>query len=135
MEAWKKFFERFQKDQGPRTIELRLKNRVYTMQDGQHTIENDVYFLVTGYSEFKEDGTVDYIDFWVTGSKFESLQPPVSGDSAIRAEPPESWRVFSACHNANNPVRVPTPLRDFPGPSEPDRNASFEVEINNVNQI
>jgi hypothetical protein len=48
-------------------MELKLKNRVHTVQEGDHFIENGVYILITGFSEFKDDGTVDHIDFWVTG--------------------------------------------------------------------
>lgn len=74
--AWQEYFQSFQTDPGPRAIEIRIKNRVYTMQDGQHAFENGVYFLVTGYSEFRKEAAVDYIDFWVTGSKFEALCDP-----------------------------------------------------------
>jgi hypothetical protein len=69
LEKWKQCFESFQKHPGPRAMELKLKNKVYTVKDGDHVIENGVYILVTGFSEFKEDGTIDYIDFWVTGGQ------------------------------------------------------------------
>lgn len=65
---WKECFENFSKRPGPQTMELKLKDKYYTIKDGEHVVKNGVYILVTGFSEFK-DGVVDYIDFWVTGGE------------------------------------------------------------------
>lgn len=69
LERWDECFKSFSREPGPRTMELKLKDRVYTVQEGDHIIENGMYILVTGFSEFKEDGTVDHIEFWVTGGQ------------------------------------------------------------------
>lgn len=69
LEEWAECFQSFQESPGPRAMELKLRQSVYNAKDGDHVIQNGKYVLVTGFSEFKEDGTVDYIDFWVTGGK------------------------------------------------------------------
>ncbi|KAK9419685.1 hypothetical protein SUNI508_07171 [Seiridium unicorne] len=108
LEDWKECFESFQKSPGPRTHELKLKNKVYTVEEGGHAIENGVYILVTGFSEFNEDGTVDYIDFWVTGDispqKMAAKILADKMDEAIRLKTHQERFIDMISHEIRNPL-------------------------------
>jgi PAS domain S-box-containing protein len=107
LDAWKECYDSFQKNPGPRAIELRLKDKVYTMNDGDHVIQNGVYVLITGFSEFMEDGTVDYIDFWVTDISSQKMAAKVLADKmeeAIRLKTQQERFIDMISHEIRNPL-------------------------------
>ncbi|KAF3011382.1 hypothetical protein E8E14_009607 [Neopestalotiopsis sp. 37M] len=108
LEKWDECFRSFSREPGPRTMELKLKNRVHTVQEGDHFIENGVYILITGFSEFKDDGTVDHIDFWVTGDisaqKMAAKILTDKMDEAIRLKTHQERFIDMISHEIRNPL-------------------------------
>ncbi|KAI4592781.1 hypothetical protein KJ359_010412 [Pestalotiopsis sp. 9143b] len=108
LERWDECFKSFSREPGPRTMELKLKDRVYTVQEGDHIIENGMYILVTGFSEFKEDGTVDHIEFWVTGDisaqKMAAKILADKMDEAIRLKTHQERFIDMISHEIRNPL-------------------------------
>lgn len=107
LEKWQECFESFQQHPGPRAIELKLKNRVHTVKDGDHVITNGVYILVTGFSEFKKDGTVDYIDFWVTDISPQKMAAKILADKvdeAVRLKTHQERFIDMISHEIRNPL-------------------------------
>jgi PAS domain-containing protein len=66
VKSYQDFVDSFRTNAGPSTLETRLKNRTYTIKDGDTIVENGMWLLTTGFCEYKPDGSIDYIDFWVT---------------------------------------------------------------------
>ncbi|KAI0129763.1 hypothetical protein BJ170DRAFT_286505 [Xylariales sp. AK1849] len=88
-------------------VELKLKDKVYTMNDGDDLIENGMYILITGFSEFKEDGTVDYIDFWVTDISPQKMAAKVLADKmneAIQLKTHQERFIDMISHEIRNPL-------------------------------
>lgn len=107
LDAWKECYDSFQVNPGPRAIELRLRDKVFVINDGDHAIQNGVYVLITGFSEFKEDGTVDYIDFWVTDISAQKMAAKVLADKmeeAIRLKTQQERFIDMISHEIRNPL-------------------------------
>ncbi|KAH8204277.1 hypothetical protein TruAng_001563 [Truncatella angustata] len=108
LEAWAKVFRSLQTEPGAKTHELKLKNQVYTVQEGDHVIQNGVYILITGFSEFKADGTCDYIDFWVTGDiSAQKMAAKILADKmheAIRLKTHQERFIDMISHEIRNPL-------------------------------
>ncbi|KAI0439473.1 hypothetical protein F4803DRAFT_564472 [Xylaria telfairii] len=85
VEANKELFRTLQTDPHPRACEFRLKNETYTISEGGRTYTNDVYVLATGFSTFAEDGTLKYVDFWVTDISAQKMTAKVLSDEIAEA--------------------------------------------------
>ncbi|KAI1840454.1 hypothetical protein JX266_013338 [Neoarthrinium moseri] len=108
LDGWNECFESFQRDPGPRTMELKLKDKLYTIKDGEHVMENGMYILVTGFAEFDRDGTVRHIDFWVTGyisaQKMAAKVLADKMDEAIQLKTHQERFIDMISHEIRNPL-------------------------------
>jgi signal transduction histidine kinase len=86
LEAKKDFFKKLQKNPGPETCEFRLKNETFTLSEGGRTYTNDVYVLATGFSNIRQDGTPEYIDFWVTDISAQKMAAKILADKMEEGE-------------------------------------------------
>ncbi|ORY63840.1 uncharacterized protein BCR38DRAFT_474437 [Pseudomassariella vexata] len=104
----KELLERLRKESGPITVEFRLKDRAYTINDGEQVIENAVWVLATGFSEFKADGTtVDYIDFWVTDISPQKMATKIlteKMEEAIQLKTHQERFIDMISHEIRNPL-------------------------------
>ncbi|KAI1075165.1 hypothetical protein F5B20DRAFT_595315 [Whalleya microplaca] len=102
-----KYFAHLQKHRGPESIELQLKNKTYTITEDGKTATNSAYIVATGFSEFKEDGTVDHIDFWVTDISGQKIALEVLRDKmeeAIRVKTQQERFMDMISHEIRNPL-------------------------------
>ncbi|KAK7934581.1 histidine kinase hhk13p [Apiospora marii] len=107
VEPWKECFRKIQTEARPVSMELKLRDKVFRMEDGDEIIESSVWVLVTGFTEFKEDGSVDYIDFWVTDISGQKLAEKIltdKMDEAIRLKTHQERFIDMISHEIRNPL-------------------------------
>ncbi|KAK8062126.1 histidine kinase-group xi protein, partial [Apiospora hydei] len=107
VEPWKECWKRLQTEAHPFSMELKLKDKVFRMEDGDEIIESSVWILVTGFTEFKADGSVDYIDFWVTDISAQKLAEKLltdKMDEAIRLKTHQERFIDMISHEIRNPL-------------------------------
>ncbi|KAI0391560.1 hypothetical protein F5Y17DRAFT_468155 [Xylariaceae sp. FL0594] len=103
----KDFFQRLQTHSGPETCEFRLKDEKFTIREGGRTYTNDVYVLATGFSNLREDGTLAYIDFWVTNISAQKMAAKILSDKmeeAIRLKNQQERFIDMISHEIRNPL-------------------------------
>ncbi|KAI1455118.1 hypothetical protein F4805DRAFT_468927 [Annulohypoxylon moriforme] len=103
----KDFFARLQKQPGPESVEFQLVNKTYTISGGDNTVTNGAYVVATGFSQFKDDGTVDYMDFWVTDISGQKMAVKVLTDKmeeAIRSKTQQERFMDMISHEIRNPL-------------------------------
>jgi signal transduction histidine kinase len=82
-------------------------NKVYAINDRDHTVEIGVYVLVTGFSKFNEDGIVDYTDFWVIDISAQKMAAKVLADKmdeANRLKTHQERFIDMISHEIRNPL-------------------------------
>ncbi|KAI1805814.1 hypothetical protein F4811DRAFT_201165 [Daldinia bambusicola] len=107
LQPCKEFFLRLQKHAGPESVEFQLINRTYTISGGDNTVTNGAYVVATGFSQFREDGTVDHIDFWVTDISGQKMAVKVLTDKmeeAIRSRTQQERFMDMISHEIRNPL-------------------------------
>lgn len=103
----KDFFARLQKHPGPESIEFQLVNKTYTISGGDNTVTNGAYVVATGFSEFRDDGAIDHIDFWVTDISGQKMAVKVLTDKmeeAIRSKTQQERFMDMISHEIRNPL-------------------------------
>ncbi|KAI1756176.1 hypothetical protein F4782DRAFT_323849 [Xylaria castorea] len=103
----KELFRALQTDPRPRAGEFRLKNKTYTISEGGRNYTNDSYVLATGFPSFGEDGTLKYIDFWVTDISAQKMTAKVLSDKmeeAIRLNNQQEKFIDMISHEIRNPL-------------------------------
>lgn len=103
----KDFFSRLQHSRGPESIEFQSVNKTYTISGGDDTVTNGAYVLATGFTQFKEDGSVDHIDFWVTDISGQKMAVKVLTDKmeeAIRLKTQQEHFMDMISHEIRNPL-------------------------------
>ncbi|KAI0122665.1 hypothetical protein F4814DRAFT_458287 [Daldinia grandis] len=103
----KDFFARLQQHTGPESVEFQLINKTYTISGGDNTVTNGAYVVATGFSQFREDGTVDHIDFWVTDISGQKMAVKVLTDKmeeAIRSRTQQERFMDMISHEIRNPL-------------------------------
>ncbi|KAI0189500.1 hypothetical protein EV127DRAFT_103935 [Xylaria flabelliformis] len=101
------FFRALQTDPRSRACEFRLKNKTYTISEGGRDYTNDSYILATGFPEFGEDGTLKYIDFWVTDISAQKMTAKVLSDKmteAIHLNNQQERFIDMISHEIRNPL-------------------------------
>ncbi|KAI2466933.1 hypothetical protein F4781DRAFT_423699 [Annulohypoxylon bovei var. microspora] len=107
VQACKDMFARLQQQPGPESVEFQLVNKTYTISGGDNTVTNGAYVVATGFSQFKEDGTVDYMDFWVTDISGQKMAVKVLTDKmeeAIRSKTQQERFMDMISHEIRNPL-------------------------------
>lgn len=107
VEPWEECFRKIKTEARPVSMEIKLKDKVFRMEDGDEIIESAVWVLVTGFTEFKEDGSVDYIDFWVTDISGQKLAEKIltdKMDEAIRLKTHQERFIDMISHEIRNPL-------------------------------
>ncbi|KAI1479656.1 hypothetical protein F4774DRAFT_425796 [Daldinia eschscholtzii] len=107
LQPCKDFFARLQQHAGPESVEFQLINRTYTISGGDNTVTNGAYVVATGFSQFKEDGTLDHIDFWVTDISGQKMAVKVLTDKmeeAIRSRTQQERFMDMISHEIRNPL-------------------------------
>ncbi|OTB17659.1 hypothetical protein K445DRAFT_309834 [Daldinia sp. EC12] len=107
LQSCKDFFSRLQQHAGPESVEFQLINRTYTISGGDNTVTNGAYVVATGFSQFKEDGSVDHIDFWVTDISGQKMAVKVLTDKmeeAIRSRTQQERFMDMISHEIRNPL-------------------------------
>ncbi|KAI1204712.1 uncharacterized protein F4807DRAFT_454433 [Annulohypoxylon truncatum] len=107
VQGYKDMFSRLQKYPGPESVEFQLVNKTYTISGGDKTVTNGAYVVATGFSQFKEDGTVDYMDFWVTDISGQKMAVKVLTDKmeeAIRSKTQQERFMDMISHEIRNPL-------------------------------
>ncbi|KAI1643692.1 uncharacterized protein F4817DRAFT_349054 [Daldinia loculata] len=107
LQPCKDFFARLQQHTGPESFEFQLIDRTYTISGGDNTVTNGAYVVATGFSQFKEDGTVDHIDFWVTDISGQKMAVKVLTDKmeeAIRSRTQQERFMDMISHEIRNPL-------------------------------
>ncbi|XDG05486.1 hypothetical protein ABKA04_005101 [Annulohypoxylon sp. FPYF3050] len=105
--ACKEMFNRLQKHPGPESVEFQLVNKTYSISGGENTITDGAYINATGFSQFKADGTVDYMDFWVTDISGQKIAVKVLIDKmeeAIRSKTQQERFMDMISHEIRNPL-------------------------------
>ncbi|TRX95990.1 hypothetical protein FHL15_003132 [Xylaria flabelliformis] len=103
----KDFFRALQTDPRSRACEFRLKNKTYTISEGGRDYTNDSYILATGFPKFGEDGTLKYIDFWVTDISAQKMTAKVLSDKmteAIHLNNQQERFIDMISHEIRNPL-------------------------------
>ncbi len=103
----KDFFANMRHSNQVKSCEIRLKNKKYTISEGDRVATIDAYILTTGCSEFKEDGTLDYIDFWVTDISAHKMAATVltnKMEEAIRLKIRQERFIDMVSHEIRNPL-------------------------------
>ncbi|KAI2607851.1 hypothetical protein GGR54DRAFT_643934 [Hypoxylon sp. NC1633] len=101
------FFSRLQVNPGPESVEFQLVNKTYTISGGDATVTNGAYVLATGFTQFRDDGSVDYIDFWVTDISGQKMAVKVLQDKmeeAIRSKTQQEHFMDMISHEIRNPL-------------------------------
>ncbi|KAK7995631.1 hsp90-like protein [Apiospora arundinis] len=107
VEPWKECFHKIRTEARPFSMELKLKDKTFRMEDGDEIVESSVWVLATGFTEFKEDGSVDYIDFWVTDISAQKLAEKIlteKMDEAIRLKTHQERFIDMISHEIRNPL-------------------------------
>ncbi|KAK8096569.1 hypothetical protein PG999_012513 [Apiospora kogelbergensis] len=107
VEPWKECFRKIKTEASPSSMEIKLKDKVFRMEDGDEIVESSVWVLATGFSEFKADGSVDYIDFWVTNISAQKLAEKIltdKMDEAIRLKTHQERFIDMISHEIRNPL-------------------------------
>lgn len=102
----RQYFKDLQTTIGPHTVELRLKKK-YTIHEGDRTLENDAWVLATGMQEYKADGSIDHIDFWVVDISAQKMAEKVLTEKmmeAIRTRTQQERFVDMISHEIRNPL-------------------------------
>ncbi|KAI1264426.1 hypothetical protein F5Y18DRAFT_436848 [Xylariaceae sp. FL1019] len=92
---------------GPVTVEFKLKDEVFTIQEGDRVYTNDAVVLATGFSEIGEDGRAEYIDFWVTNISAQKMAAKILADKmeeAIRLKNQQERFIDMISHEIRNPL-------------------------------
>ncbi|KAI1817047.1 hypothetical protein GGS20DRAFT_575124 [Poronia punctata] len=101
------FFRKLQTHPGPETCEFRLKQETFTIHEGGRTHTNDVYVLATGFSTMRKDGSLAYIDFWVTNISAQKMAAKILSDKmeeAIRLKNQQERFIDMISHEIRNPL-------------------------------
>ncbi|KAI1385947.1 uncharacterized protein F4822DRAFT_358381 [Hypoxylon trugodes] len=101
------FFAKLQQSPGIESVEFQLVDKTYTISGGDNTVTNGAYVSATGFSEFKDDGTVDHIDFWVTDISGQKMAVKVLTDKmeeAIRSKTQQERFMDMISHEIRNPL-------------------------------
>ncbi|KAK6859059.1 hypothetical protein PG995_004912 [Apiospora arundinis] len=107
VEPWKECFHKIRTEARPFSMELKLKDKTFRMEDGDEIVESSVWVLATGFTKFKEDGSVDYIDFWVTDISAQKLAEKIlteKMDEAIRLKTHQERFIDMISHEIRNPL-------------------------------
>ncbi|KAI0023420.1 hypothetical protein F4780DRAFT_80280 [Xylariomycetidae sp. FL0641] len=105
--ACKNFFDRVQTCKAPTVVEFKMRDRMYTFSEGGRTFVNHTYVLATGFSAFKDDGSVDYIDFWVTNISAQKMAERILAEKmeeAIRLRDQQERFIDMISHEIRNPL-------------------------------
>ncbi|KAK7755408.1 hypothetical protein SLS62_002635 [Diatrype stigma] len=103
----KDFFFHMGRSDRAESIEIRIKSKKYTMPEGEGAITIDTYILTTGFSEYKPDGTLDYIDFWVADISAHKMAAQVltnKMEEAIRLKTQQERFIDMVSHEIRNPL-------------------------------
>ncbi|KAI0379417.1 hypothetical protein F5Y04DRAFT_128655 [Hypomontagnella monticulosa] len=103
----KDFFAHLQRYPGPESVEFQLVNKTYTISGGDNTVTNGAYVVATGFSEFKDDGEIDHMDFWVTDISGQKMAVKVLTDKmeeAIRSKIQQERFMDMISHEIRNPL-------------------------------
>ncbi|KXJ90744.1 hypothetical protein Micbo1qcDRAFT_234633 [Microdochium bolleyi] len=101
------FFRKLQQHCGPEAVEFRLHDKSYIVSESGRTISNDAWVLATGFSQFKQDGTVDYIDFWVMDISAQKLANKVlteKMEEALQLKTHQERFIDMISHEIRNPL-------------------------------
>lgn len=101
------FFGRLQTYPGPETIEFQLVDNTETILGDDATAPNGAYVLSTGFTRFKENGEVDYIDFWIVDISGQKMAVKVLTDKmeeAIRSRTQQEHFMDMISHEIRNPL-------------------------------
>ncbi|KAJ2985478.1 hypothetical protein NUW58_g5507 [Xylaria curta] len=101
------FFRKLQKCPGPEVCEFRRKNQTFSLSEGGRTFTNDAYILVTGFSNFAEDGSLKFIDFWVADISSQKIASKILSekmDEAIRYNNQQERFIDMISHEIRNPL-------------------------------
>ncbi|XXH02022.1 hypothetical protein Hte_008387 [Hypoxylon texense] len=107
LQPCREFFARLQHSRGPESVEFQLVNKTYTISGGDATVTNGAYVVATGFTQFKEDGSVDHIDFWVTDISGQKMAVKVLTDKmeeAIRLKTQQEHFMDMISHEIRNPL-------------------------------
>lgn len=107
LQRTKDFFLRLTKNSRPESCEIRHKSKKYTMSEGEGGVSIDAWVSMMGFSEFKEDGTLDYIDFWVTDISAHKMAAKVltnKMEEAIRLKTQQERFIDMVSHEIRNPL-------------------------------
>ncbi|KAI1771018.1 hypothetical protein F4818DRAFT_450106 [Hypoxylon cercidicola] len=107
VQSCKDFFSRLQWSRDPESVEFQLVNKTYTISGGDATVTNGAYVVATGFTQFREDGTVDHIDFWVTDISGQKMAVKVLTDKmeeAIRSKTQQERFMDMISHEIRNPL-------------------------------
>ncbi|KAI1370810.1 hypothetical protein F4677DRAFT_341153 [Hypoxylon crocopeplum] len=107
LQPCKDFFSVLQHQPGPESVEFQLVNKTYTISDGDATATNGAYVVATGFTEFRDDGSVDHIDFWVTDISGQKMAVKVLTDKmeeAIRSKTQQERFMDMISHEIRNPL-------------------------------
>ncbi|KAJ1325718.1 two-component system, NarL family, sensor histidine kinase EvgS [Microdochium nivale] len=100
-------FRKLQRHCGPEAVEFRLREKAYIVSEGDRTISNDAWVLATGFSAFNDDGTVDYIDFWVVDISAQKLANKVlteKMEEALQLKTHQERFIDMISHEIRNPL-------------------------------
>lgn len=107
IQSCKEFFARLQWSRDPESVEFQLVNKTYTISGGDATATNAAYVVATGFTQFKPDGSVDHIDFWVTDISGQKMAVKVLTDKmeeAIRLKTQQEHFMDMISHEIRNPL-------------------------------
>ncbi|KAI1760124.1 hypothetical protein GGR53DRAFT_526501 [Hypoxylon sp. FL1150] len=107
VQSCKEFFARLHLSRGPESVEFQLMNKTYTISGGDSTATNGAYVAATGFTQFKPDGSVDHIDFWVTDISGQKMAVKVLTDKmeeAIRLKTQQERFMDMISHEIRNPL-------------------------------
>ncbi|KAK6854914.1 sensory transduction histidine kinase [Apiospora arundinis] len=107
VEPWKECFDKIRTEARPSSMELKLKDKTFRMENGDEIVESSIWVLATGFTEFKADGSIDYIDFWVTDISAQKLAEKIvtdKMDEAIRLKTHQERFIDMISHEIRNPL-------------------------------
>ncbi|KAI0475541.1 hypothetical protein GGR56DRAFT_517842 [Xylariaceae sp. FL0804] len=103
----KDFFAQLRQAPKPVAVEFKHRNSTFTYTEQDRTFTNDCCVLATGFSAFNEDGTVDYIDFWVTDISAQKMANKIltsKMEEAIRLKTQQERFMDMISHEIRNPL-------------------------------
>ncbi|KAI1097841.1 hypothetical protein F4804DRAFT_147881 [Jackrogersella minutella] len=101
------YFAYLRHNPGPESIEFQLGSKTYTISGGDNTVTDGAHVAVTGFTQFREDGSVDHMNFWVmdiSGQKIAVKALTDKMEEAIRSKVQQERFMDMISHEIRNPL-------------------------------